>query len=157
MSISKEEYVSRIASASPLRLVIINYEIILNYLEESKKYIDTTDIKFDFNIRKARQFLAELRSSLNKKYEISLYLLSLYNYIDKQLAMFLFNKNISYLEEVINILNNLLEGFNGIEDFEEDKSPIMENTQSIYAGLTYDKNGKLEEFVYTSKNRGFKA
>ena len=51
MSINKEEYVAKIATASPLRLVIINFEILFDYLEESKKNIND-DKSFDFKLNK---------------------------------------------------------------------------------------------------------
>lgn len=156
MGINKQDYVAKIANASPLKLVIINFEIILDYLEQSKISINK-DKEFAFNILKARQFLLQLRYSLNMKYEISKYLLTMYNYVDRQLAKFLFNKNLEELEEATKILKTIMSGFEGIKDQEKDKKAIMENTDTIYAGLTYGKNGKLEEFVDVKHNKGFKA
>ena len=157
MSFSKENYVARIANASPLQLIIINFEIIIDYINASKKYIKTKDKNFDFNIQKARQFLLELRSSLNMEYEISFNLMAIYNFIDSQLAKYLFNENIEIADDCIKILNTILEGFKGIEEQEENKDSLMENTHQIFAGLTYNKNGTLEEFIDTDTNRGFKA
>lgn len=156
MSIDKEKYVSKIVNASPLNLVIINFEIIFDYLEESKKYKDD-DKNFDFYVFKARQFLSELRGNLNMKYEISYELLTLYNYVDKMLAYYLFSKDDKDLEQAISILQKLMSGFVDIEEEEKDKTPIMENTDKVYAGLTYGKNGKLNEFIDTKINKGFKA
>ncbi len=154
MGINKEEYVAKIATASPLRLVIINFEILFDYLEESKKNIND-DKSFDFNIFKARQFLSELRCSLDMQYEISSYLLTLYNYADRKIAKFLFSKNLKDLEDATNVLKNIMSGFEQIE--EKDKTPVMENTDTIYAGLTYGKDGRLQEFVDVKHNKGFKA
>ncbi|MDE6357443.1 MAG: flagellar protein FliS [Eubacteriales bacterium] len=157
MSFSKKDYVAKISNASPLQLIIINFEIIIDYINESKQYIGTKNKNFDFNVKKSRQFLSELRYSLNMEYEISANLMSLYNFIDSQLAHYLFNEKIEIANHCINILNNILEGFKDIENKEEDKSSLMENTQQIFAGLTYDKKGNLEEFIDTDTNRGFKA
>ena len=154
MGINKEEYVAKIATASPSRLVIINFEILFDYLEESKKNIND-DKSFDFNIFKARQFLSELRCSLDMQYEISSYLLTLYNYADRKIAKFLFSKNLKDLEDATNVLKNIMSGFEQIE--EKDKTPVMENTDTIYAGLTYGKDGRLQEFVDVKHNKGFKA
>mgnify|MGYP005756091807 FL=1 len=154
MGINKEEYVAKIATASPLRLVIINFEILFDYLEKSKKNIND-DKSFDFNIFKARQFLSELRCSLDMQYEISSYLLTLYNYADRKIAKFLFSKNLKDLEDATNVLKNIMSGFEQIE--EKDKTPVMENTDTIYAGLTYGKDGRLQEFVDVKHNKGFKA
>ncbi len=157
MSFSKENYVARIANASPIQLIIINFEIIIDYINESKKYIKTKDKNFDFNIKKARQFLLELRSSLNMEYEISYNLMSIYNFLDSQLAKYLFNENIEIANSCIEILNIILESFKEIENQEENKDALMQNTHQIFAGLTYNKNGDLEEFIDTDTNRGFKA
>ena len=146
MSINKEEYVEKIATASPLRLVIINFEILFDYLEESKKTIND-DKSFDFNIFKARQFFFFFICSLDMQYEISSYLLTLYNYADRKIAKFLFSKNLKDLEDATNVLKNIMSGFEQIEDKEKDKTPIMENTDTIYAGLTYGKDGQLQEFI----------
>ena len=156
MGLNKQDYVAKIATASPLKLVIINFEIILDYLEESKKNIDNQK-EFDFNILKARQFLGELRGSLNMKYEISTQLLTMYNYVDRQLAIFLFSKKLEDLEAGTKVLKTIMSGFEEIEEKEKDKNSIMQNTESIYAGLTYGRNGQLQEFVDTKHNRGFKA
>nr|WP_317357390.1 flagellar protein FliS [uncultured Tyzzerella sp.] len=156
MAINKQDYVAKIATASPLKLVIINFEIIFDYIEESKKNINN-EKDFDFNIFKARQFLSELRGSLNMKYEISLQLLNMYNYVDKQLAIFLFSKKLEDLEAGTKVLKTIMSAFEEIEEQEKDKTAIMENTDAIYAGLTYGKNGQLQEFVDIRHNKGFKA
>ncbi|WP_317366845.1 flagellar protein FliS [uncultured Tyzzerella sp.] len=156
MGINKQDYVAKIANASPLKLVIINFEIIFDYIEESKKNIDN-EKEFDFNILKARQFLSELRGSLDMQYEISSYLLTMYNYVDRQLAKFLFSKKIEDLKSGEDVLKTIMSGFEGIEENEKDKSSIMENTDTIYAGLTYGKDGRLQEFVDIKENKGFKA
>lgn len=156
MGINKQDYVAKIANASPLRLVIINFEIIFDYLEQSKQNIDN-EKEFDFNILKSRQFLSELRGSLDMQYEISSYLLTMYNYVDRQLAKFLFSKKIEDLEAGTKVLKTIMSAFEEIEHQEKDKSSIMENTDTIYAGLTYGKNGQLQEFVDIKHNKGFKA
>ena len=156
MGIDKQKYVAKISTASPLCLVIINFEIILDYLGESEKSIDNQK-DFEFYILKARQFLLELRSSLDMQYEISSYLSTMYCYVDKQLAKFLFSKDLEQLNDAKSILKKIMEGFEGIKQEEKDKSSIMQNTDVIYAGLTYNKNGGLDEFVDIKQNKGFKA
>jgi len=156
MSICTEAYVARIANATPLQLVIINYEIVIDYIKDAEKNIKD-DKKFNFSVLKSRQFLSELRISLNMKYELSKNLMGLYNYVDRQLAYFQFNKKLEYAEESLKIMKELLEGWKAIEDKEEDKTPIMQNTQQLYAGLTYGRNGRMNEYVDTQVNRGFKA
>ncbi len=152
--IDKQSYVARISKASPLELVIINFELILEYLRESKESLGD-EKAFNMNIINARKFLTELRNSLNMKYEISYELMSLYNYVDKRISDFLFSEKLEDYDETVRILKTVMDGFLNIE--EEDKSPVMTNTDSIYAGLTYGKDGRLQEFVDIKTNKGFKA
>lgn len=156
MRISAEDYVARIANATQLQLVIINYEIIMDYLNAAKNSTDNkADI--DFNLDKARQFLNELRVSLDMEYTVSKYLMSLYLYVDQQIAYCQFNYNTNHIDESVKVLSNLLEGWKTIENDEEDKTPLMENTEQLYAGLTYGKDGNLNEYVDLKADRGFKA
>lgn len=157
MGFNKEDYVARISTASRLQLVIINFEIIIDYINESKNYIGTKSKEFDFNITKARQFLMQLICNLNMEYNLSYDLKNIYNFIDYELAKYLFNEKVEIANDCINILSEILNSFKYIEKNEKDKSPIMKTPTKIFAGLTYDKNGKLDEFVNTDINRGFKA
>lgn len=158
MRISPEDYVARIANASQIQLVVINYEIILDYLGAAKASAEAEEEEdLDFDIAKARQFLNELRSSLDMQYKISKYLMSLYIYIDRELAYCLFGHDTEHIDEAVRILEKLLAGWKEVEKIEEDKTPLMENTEQLYAGLTYKKDGTLNEYVDTKSNRGFKA
>lgn len=152
--IKKDEYVLKITNASKVQLVIINFELIIDYINEAKKNLQS-EKDFSFYIDKARQFLRELSASLNMDYEISYTFLSLYHYVDERLAKFLFNKSIETADEALKILIGLKEAWEQVK--EEDTSPVMKNVEQMYAGLTYSKNGKLAEYVDTSANRGFKA
>lgn len=156
MKLSKEDYVARIASATPLQLVIINYEIILDYLHAAEESIND-DKAFNFAVSKARAFLGELRASLDMQYDISKNLMSLYIYTDKQMAYYMINKKDIHLQETKKVLNGLLEGWKAIENDEKDKTPLMENAQQLYAGLTYDRSGRLTEYIEPDSKRGFKA
>ncbi len=156
MRISTEDYVARIANATQLQLVIINYEIIIDYLNAAKGSVNKKK-DFDFNLEKARQFLNELRVSLDMQYTLSKYLMRLYLYVDQQIAYCQFNSRTEHIDESIKILNSLLEGWKKIETNEKDKTPVMENAQQLYAGLTYGKNGSLNEYVDMKTNRGFKV
>lgn len=152
----KEEFAARIANATPAQLILINYEIIFEYLNDSKLYIND-DKKFQFAVTQARKSLKELRSSLNFKYDISKNLMQLYNYADQQLSYYSFNKKESCLKEAERILKDLFAAWETIEKNEKDKTPVMQNTQQIYAGLTYGRNGQFSEYVEHDVKRGFKA
>lgn len=156
MRISTQDYVARIANANQIQLVLINYEIILDYLNAAKNSLDNKE-DMDFDLRKARQFLNELRLSLDMQYTISRYLMNLYIYVDGELAYCQFDYKISHIDEAVKVLSSLLESWREVEKNEKDKTPLMENTQQLYAGLTYSKDGSLNEYMDSDVNRGFKA
>jgi len=154
--LTTEDYVAKIANATPLQLVIITYELILKYLDDAAECIDD-EKKFEFNLKKSRAFLDDLKNSLDMSYDISKNLMSLYNYVSQQISYYMFNKKTEYADEVKKVIAELLDGWKAIESEEQDKTPLMENTQQLYAGLTYNKSGKLSEYVETDTKRGFKA
>lgn len=156
MKVNKSDYTVRIANATPTQLVVITYELILDHISEAKDNI-SDEKEFDKLVAKAREFLLDLRASLNMTYEISATLMPLYDYIDKLLAKTIYKKDTAVLAECEDILNSLLGSWKKVEANEEDKTPIIENSQQLYAGLTYGRNGHLNEFVPEDTNRGFKA
>lgn len=152
--IKKEDYALRISNASRLQLVIINFELIIDYLNEAKENRENEKV-FSFNIQKSRDFLREMKLSLNMEYDISYKFLALYNYIERLIARFLFSKSDKTADEALELLNGLLNSWKQVK--EDDSSPVMQNTQQMYAGLTYGRGGKLNEYVDIQVNRGFKV
>ncbi len=151
-----EDYVARIANATPLQLVIITYELIDKYIDDATDCIDNKKM-FEFNLEKARAFLDDLKNSLDMSFKISGNLMSLYNYVGQQISYYMFDRNTEHVTEIKKVMDELLDGWKTIESQESDKTPVMENTQQLYAGLTYDKSGRLSEYVETDVKRGFKA
>ena len=74
----KQEFTLRISQANPTELVVILYEMLLCYLQESREALDREDEReFREALRKARGCLGELMNSLNLKYQPAPALLSL--------------------------------------------------------------------------------
>lgn len=156
MNLSNQDYVAKICNASPLQLVNITFELILLNIEESKSF-NKKEKMFEQKVKNARNFLTQLRNSLNMNMEISHQLLSIYNFVDYLLANYLFNGEKNLAQDSIKILSNIHDAFKEIEKNEPDKKSVMQNSEQIFAGLTYDKNGNLQEYINPNKNRGFKA
>lgn len=83
--------------------------------------------------------------------------MSLYIYINKSILTAIYQKKNDILTEIESILQILMEGFKGI--IKEDKAgPVMQNTQQLYAGLTYGKGVLNETYLNPNEqSRGFKA
>ena len=92
--------------------------------------------------------------SLDPKYDISIKLMSIYLFINRELLKADIHADVSKTEELSNMMSKLQSAFKEIGD-SEDEEPVMKNVQSVYAGLTYGRR-ELNEYVDTAGNREFK-
>lgn len=155
-----ENQTARIANATPVQLVEITYELILEAIQQAKEALQKKDeIIFQKQIEKAQKFLMNLMESLDMSYELSYDIMSLYLYVNKLLIQSHIQKNQEPLEQSEKILINLEVAWKEVVKKQaESQSPVLENTQQIYAGLTYGK-GTLKEAIIdpNDKKRGFQA
>jgi flagellar protein FliS len=152
----KEDYVAKISNATPVGLVIVNFELLLESVGSAFKNIEKGDTEaFEANVNKAKDFLMLLMKSLDFEYEISKHLLKAYIHINGLLNKSFFSKQTEPLSEAAELLKTMLADWKEILK-QENAEPVMENSQKLFAGLTY-KNGELEEYVPEEESRGFKA
>lgn len=141
-----KEYSVRITQSTKTGLVVITYEIILNYLQTGKAAFEKGEIKdFVFNVNKAKQFVNNLSGCLDFKYTISKELFEIYLFINRTLSECVVKKDGSKVQNIIGIIEKLKTAFAEVGKNEK-TGPVMENTEKIYAGLTYSK-GKLNEIT----------
>ncbi len=140
--------VARIVNASPVELVVISYEIII---DELTNIIDGNST----SVEKAQSFLKELIVSLDMEQEISQSLMSLYIYINRLLMRYRIKEETSYIVEAKKLVETLNEAWREIA-LKENKIAVMQNTDTIYEGLTYGMN-VLNETIVGRSNRGFRA
>ncbi len=151
---NNNDYVARVTTATPLGLILITYELALKNIDKAIKNFDLDIADSKKSLKKAQQCINELINALNMDYEVSSNLASLYIYCNKLLINATFKNAVDDIYEVKKILSELFEGFSQIED--TSTGAVMENADVIYSGLTY-KNGKLDEYVDTSKSKNFQA
>ena len=157
LKFTKSDYVRRIVNASPTQLVVITYEIALDYISEAKRYLEEGDDKeFRNNLSLAHEFVQQLTSNLDMSYDISWELMSIYLYTGKLLSQSGASNETIHLDNASEILNNLLTSWHELEKLDGIESPALENAQQVFAGLTYGRDG-LDEFVMDDNSRGFKA
>lgn len=154
---TKEElsgYSYRVTQASRTELIVIMYDVALNYLSDAISNFETGNTEaFRIDLKKAQRVVNELMSALDMTYNISFELMNLYRYIIRVLVQSSIRKEILTLSVVIRILGRLKSAFEKVS--EQDKSgPMMRNTQQVYAGLTYSNDG-LNEYHDQSIKRGF--
>lgn len=142
-----KNYSVRVSQCSKTELVVITYEIAINYLNSAKEALKINDIdSFKFNIKKAKQFVNELSSNLDFKYKISFDLMSIYLFINKTLVSVMVNRDESIIDRIIGIINNLKNAFSEVAK-QDNRGQAMPNSQSLYVGLTYGPGSTLNEYV----------
>lgn len=153
----KKEYTLRISQANKTQLIVILYEMLLIYTDDAKKALNAEDKRqFRDEIRKARGCLKELMNSLNYDYELAGNLLSLYVYVSKELVNAELHKDEESLNHVIMVIGGLYEAYVKLSE-KDTSNPVMTNSQTVYAGLTYGKSQLTESMAMNNSNRGFFA
>ena len=151
----KQEYTLRITQANKTQLITILYEMTLLYLDEAKDAL-IADNKEDFKlaVRKVQGCVNELTASLHLEYDVARQLFQLYRYICRELVKASIHYTQENLDHVVSVIEKLHEAYKQIEK-QDVSGPVMGNTQSVYAGLTYGR-GELNENISASEdNRGF--
>lgn len=151
-----QEFTLRISQANPTEMVVVIYDIALNYMDEAITAINNDDSnKLNLAVMHIRRCINELIASLNYAYSPAMELLELYIYCSRGLGMISNNMDCDKLEEIIKIFIRLRDAYDSISGMNT-SGAVMENSQSVYAGLTYGR-GTLNEDVLGSGNRGFLA
>ncbi|MCL1846289.1 MAG: flagellar protein FliS [Defluviitaleaceae bacterium] len=160
--IDKSAYVMRISQASPAGLVVINFEIILDYLNEASANVSDKEA-FRAAIQKAKDGLEQLIQSLDFDVPLSHDFYEIYKYAQKLLCDVHFSSDgeaaCSVLKEVAELMEILLEGWKVAAekaDAEGISEGAPENAPKVYAGLTYGKDGSANEYI-DENNGGFMA
>ncbi|MBD5485555.1 MAG: flagellar protein FliS [Lachnospiraceae bacterium] len=151
----KQEYTLRITQANKTQLITILYEMVLLYVDEAQEALDAGQkMEYKSAIRKIRGCIDELTASLNLDYELAHNLLQLYLYISRELVKASTHYERENLEHVRLIIGELHKAYQVIED-QDTSGPVMGNTQTVYAGLTYGRNTLTENIADSVTNRGF--
>lgn len=149
-----KDYGLKVTQASRTGLIIIMYEIAEKYLADACRCHGLGDTEgFRFNIRKGRAFINELSAVLDMKYPVSRNLFAIYNFMSNSLVRADIRADISETERIIGMLAKLKAAFTEAGKT-DDSGPMMENTQQVYAGLTYSRSS-LNENMYSDSNRGY--
>lgn len=153
----KQDFSRRISESNRSQLVVVVFDILKEYLEEARVAYEKGDIeKYREALNHAQPVVSELIHALDFKYEISLELLRLYKYVLNAISKAMIRRDIKELDGVFIVVNGLSESFEKISQ-QDDSPKLMQNTQKVYAGLTYGKNDLTETFAAANQNRGFLA
>lgn len=153
----KQQFTLKITRANKSQLVVILYEMLLAYLDEAQSaHENGSKEEFRDGIRKARACLRELMASLHYEYEMAFRLQQLYLYADRELTRADVHNRKEELSHVRMVITKLHDAYATVSS-QDTSAPIMENTQAVYAGLTYGRDDLIVNLADQGSSRGFRA
>jgi flagellin-specific chaperone FliS len=157
---TKQDFVNRIENATPMQLVVINYELLLFFMDEASAVAAGTPA-CTTALESARAATAELHAALDMDIEFSKDLGNLYIFINKCLIHAGMKrtdeeKN-ALLAEARHVASELFEAWQTLDSDPKLYERLLGSSQKIFAGLTYGKDGKLEEYQDFDPDRGYKV
>lgn len=151
-----KQYTLRISQANSTDLIVILYEMLLDYIYDAENALENKEeASLAEAVRKARGCLNELLQSLNLEYEIALNLRQLYLYCAKKLVHLQAGKEAA-ADEIRKVIAPLCEAYKQIAA-QNENGPVMGNSQTVYAGLTYGRNTLTENMADQGSNRGMRV
>ena len=167
--IDRSVYEARIGCANPVQLVVINFELIIDAINDALEELGKAEPDQELcssHIAQASNCLEELIRSLNFEISLSSEFHDIYRYANQKLLYSYYSPKQGELLEVLNLMNILHEGWKQAEDQSLNMSENVSANISqpmpagkapvVYAGLTYGRGG-LEEYHAESESAGFKA
>ncbi len=153
----KQELTLRITQANKTELIEILYEMALCYVDDAcKAHAEEDKAGYRDAIRKTRGCMKELLSSLNFEYDLAVNFMQLYLYCNRELALADVKKDCSYLEHVRMVIGKLQQAYAELAK-QDTTGPVMQNSQTVYAGLTYGRGELTENMADEGVNRGFRV
>ncbi|MBQ8118794.1 MAG: flagellar protein FliS [Lachnospiraceae bacterium] len=152
----KQQFTLRISQANSTDLVVILYEMMLCYLDEAEQaQASGDDAALAEAIRKSRGCLNELEQSLHMEYEVAGNLMQLYFYCARKLVHAQVHKE-GALEAIRKVIIPLRDAYAEVAKLNAN-GPVMGNSQTVYAGLTYGRNTLTENLADQGSNRGMRV
>ncbi len=152
-----QEFTLRISGANKTAMIVILYDIALTYAEDAVKEAENGDRKaFRTEIERLRNTIRELMDSVNTSADMGMNILQLYIFCNRELTKAYLDCDREPVEHVVSILTKLREAYEEVSRHDT-TGPIMENTEKIYSGLTYDRNKGLTDVSGRDQSRGYLA
>lgn len=149
------EYTRKISQANRTGIIVIIYDLADVYLEDAKEAHEAGDWDaYTEACHQAKKCLNHLLDALDDSYKLSALLTQFYIYQNKEISMACARRDLERLMVVRHQLKEVGESFRTLAEQDESQS-VMQNSQAVYAGLTYGR-GQLNE-SYDSTGRGFEA
>ena len=152
----KQQFTLRISQANSTEMIVILYEMMLCYLDEARQAQESNDdAALAEAIRKSRGCLNELEQSLHMEYELAGNLMQLYFFCARRLVHAQAHKE-GALEDIRKVIEPLRDAYAEVAKLNTN-GPVMGNSQTVYAGLTYGRNTLMENLSDQGSNRGMRV
>ncbi|MCQ2522064.1 MAG: flagellar protein FliS [Lachnospiraceae bacterium] len=151
-----KEYTLRITNANRSELIVILCDLLLSYNKEAVENLEKGDMDaFKNAMMHAKGCVRQLIGALNRTYDLAAALYELYRYAERQLSLAQIRQDLEPIAIVDKIFVKLKAAFEEMAK-QDNSGAVMQNTQSVYAGMTYGRN-QLNESMTSEANRGFFA
>ncbi len=153
----KQDYTRRISQANRSQIIVIVYELADLYMQEAAEAFEKGNAEeYTECCHGSMQCLTHLINALDDSYELANPLMSLYVYLNKEISMACARYDTGRLATVRRQLSELAAAFAEVAKADASQ-PVMENSQTVFAGLTYGKGHLNENLSDQGSNRGFQA
>lgn len=150
-----QDFTVRITNANKTGMITILYEIGITYIDDALKSLEYGDkVGFRREIPRIRATLQELQNSLNTGTEAGKVLLKLYVFLSREISQSFMDYSAEPLLHVRKTFEKLAASYREAEK-KDMTGPVMEHTEPVYAGFTYNRNSLSEDFTGRELNRGF--
>ncbi len=152
----KQEFTRRLSCCNRGGMVVVMYDILFAYLEDAEESHPKDYGAFKASVGKAQQVIRRLMDDLDFTYPIAGSLYGAYQFANKHLSLAVCKNGVQNVRDAKRVLGNLYEGF--VEAARQDTSePLMQHTQQVVAGMTYQKGSLTETLQGSENSRGFLA
>lgn len=147
----------KIASSNGLGLISILYDIYAEYETDALDNFEAGQVDEAIAaLKKCATVVSHLQKDLNFEYKVSGNLYALYDYVQRNVSKSIYKANSEGLIEAKKVMDELGDAFEQIAK-EDTSAPLMRNTQSVVAGMTYGKGSLNESILGNESSRGFWA
>lgn len=151
------DFTLRVTQSNRSQLVVVIYDIITAYLDDAEQFFNEgQEEEYIESVKKCRSFVGELMEALDMKYPIAADLMHIYIYINKLLIFSVVKKAPQDFDAIRRMIGNLSEAFKAVA-MQDKSGPLMNNTQQVFAGLTYGRGTLNESYNDQGANRGFRV
>jgi flagellar protein FliS len=137
-------YKMRISQAGIAELTLIMLEIEMQWIKEAvEAYKEQKEELYLDSLKKAQSTQIELMNVMNMRNSVAVDVYSVFVYINKMLIESTIKRKPMDLERCVGMLEKFYKSFSAIAGT-DNGGPVMEQSEKIYAGLTYGAGGLVE-------------